>query len=169
MAELAQLQAEIAELRAERDQSESVFSQLERQFREQQEDVSSVRSDRDRLAQSNRLLGTAQEHAAVRSIQEWPQHSCRFIPAHTRPACAESHLDAARKDAAESQTRCDEARAAAHRLELAARSLQEERDSAMAGTDLKQREVDRLAGALVYEVLHMRYVVFRWVILVPRR
>lgn len=56
-ASVAQLKAEIAELKAERDQSESVFTQLERQFHEQQEEVSSVRADRDRLNQANRTLG----------------------------------------------------------------------------------------------------------------
>jgi len=60
---------------------------------------------------------------------------------------AETQLDSARKDAAESRARADEARAAGHRLELEARSLQEERDSAIASTDTKQREVDRLTGS----------------------
>ena len=110
----SQLRAELAELRAERDQSEALFSQLERQFRDQAAEYERDRADRDRLAHSNRVL--------------------------------EAQLESARKDAAESQTRSDEARAAAHRLELAARSLQEARDSAIASTDLKQREVDRLTG-----------------------
>ena len=55
---VAQLRAELSELQAEREQSEAVFGQLERQFREQQEEVSSVRTDRERLAQANRALGT---------------------------------------------------------------------------------------------------------------
>lgn len=136
---VAQLKAELAELKAEREQSESVFTQLERQFHDQQEEVSSVRADRDRLSQANRALGKCRILTYLPCLGCWTAGSS---------SVAESQLDAARKDAAESQSRADEARAAAHRLELAARSLQEERDSASASTDLKQREVDRLSGEL---------------------
>lgn len=48
---------------------------------------------------------------------------------------------------AETTSREEAARAAAHKAELSARHAAEERDAATATADMRQREIDRLAGA----------------------
>lgn len=79
---VAQLKAELAELKAEREQSESVFTQLERQFHDQQEEVSSVRADRDRLSQANRALGKCR----ILTYLLPPLLDCQVIVCRREPA-----------------------------------------------------------------------------------
>jgi hypothetical protein len=142
----AALKAEVTELRSQLEQSESLFSQLERQFNEQQQEVSSVRAESQRLQQNSRALGALVFWVEANSARVEGSHYSKNLCC-VRALLAEAQLESAKRDAAAANSRADEARAAAHRFELAARGAQEERDSAVASADLKQRDVDRLRGA----------------------
>lgn len=115
---------------------EAVFARLEQQFTALQQDHELVKSDRDRLQSVNEQLSRWLRSKPV----GWHEYDKQHILG------ADTKTQALQEQVATQVSKFEEARTTSVQLEHALKRAADEKESLQASLDLRQQELDRIAG-----------------------